>query len=85
MEELIPKVIEFGALAVINVLLIFKGVKAMQELTANISKLTDKVESMSKHIDFIETRLNNLDADVRDMKYVLENLARRLAGKEELK
>lgn len=85
MEELIPKVIEFGALAVINVLLIFKGVKAMQDLTANISKLTDKVESMSKHIDFIETRLNNLDADVRDMKYVLENLARRLAGKEELK
>lgn len=85
MEELIPKVIEFGALAVINVLLIFKGVKAMQELTANISKLTDKVESMSKHIDFIETRLNNLDADLRDMKYVLENLARRLAGKEELK
>lgn len=85
MEELIPKVIEFGALAVINVLLIFKGVKAMQDLTANISKLTDKVESMSKHIDFIETRLNNLDADLRDMKYVLENLARRLAGKEELK
>lgn len=85
MEELIPKVIEFGALAVINVLLIFKGVKAMQDLTANISKLTDKVESMSKHIDFIETRLNNLDADLRDMKYVLENLARRLADKEELK
>lgn len=85
MEELIPKVIEFGALAVINVLLIFKGVKAMQDLTANISKLTDKVESMSKHIDFIETRLNNLDADLRDMKYVLENLARRLVDKEELK
>ena len=75
MEELIPKVIEFGALAVINVLLIFKGVKAMQDLSETVSKLADKVERMN---DATNARFAALELDIRELKNSIEALIRRL-------
>lgn len=82
MEELIPKVIEFGALAVINVLLIFKGVAAMKELSDSVRKLADKVDRMSdyvnSHIALMETRLAETERDLRDIKGSLDILVRRL-------
>lgn len=82
MEELIPKVIEFGALAVINVLLIFKGVAAIKELSESVTKLADKVDRMSdyvnSHITLMETRLAETERDLRDIKGSLDILVRRL-------
>lgn len=75
LEELIPKVIEFGALAVINVLLIFKGVKAMQDLSETVSKLADKVERMA---DATNARFAALELDIRELKNAIEALIRRL-------
>lgn len=82
MEELIPKVIEFGALAVINVLLIFKGVAAMKELSDTIGKLADKVDRMSdymnSHISLIETRIAETEHDLREIRGTLDIIARRM-------
>lgn len=82
MEELIPKVIEFGALAVINVLLIFKGVTAMKELSDTVGKLADKVDRMSdymnSHISLIESRISETERDLREIRGTLDIIARRL-------
>lgn len=75
MEELLPKVIEFGALAVINVLLIFKGVKAMHELSDAISKLTDRIDRMT---DATNARFAALELDIRELKVAIEALIRRI-------
>lgn len=82
MEEMIPKVIEFGALAVINVLLIFKGVAAMKELSDTVGKLADKVDRMAdymnSHISMIETRLAETEHDLREIRGTLDIISRRL-------
>lgn len=82
MEELIPKVIEFGALAVINVLLIFKGVAAIRELSDSVGKLADKVDRMSdyvnSHITLMETRLNEVERDLRNITLTLDIIAKRM-------
>lgn len=77
MEELVPKVIEFGALAVINVLLIFKGVKAMQDLSETVAKLADKVERMT---DATNARFAALELELRALRESVDALVRRLDG-----
>lgn len=77
MEEMIPKVIEFGALAVINVLLIFKGVKAMQDLSETVAKLADKVERIT---DANNARFAALELELRALRESVDALVRRLDG-----
>lgn len=77
MEEMIPKVIEFGALAVINVLLIFKGVKAMQDLSETVAKLADKVERIT---DATNARFAALELELRALRESVDALVRRLDG-----
>lgn len=81
MDELIPKILEYGALAAINLLLIVKGVKAMQDLTAAIDKLANKVDKISerqtalenefrliaRQFEKLETRFENNFRDLRDV------------------
>ena len=80
MEELAPKIIEYGALAVINVLLIFKGVKAIQELTSTIDKLAVSVEKIADRQSNLETEVRLLTRRVEKWEYQLEKLFSDLHG-----
>ena len=77
MEEFIPKVLEYGALAVINVLLIFKGVKSMQELTASIDKLQNLTLSVDKLADKVDKIADRQSALESEIKHRIENLENR--------
>ena len=72
MEEMAPKILEYGALAVINVLLIVKGVKAMQELTTTIDKLANSVEKLSERQSSLETEVRFLTRRVEKLEHQIE-------------
>lgn len=78
MEEImpmLPKIIEIGVLGATTVILIFKGIDRMNELTANLSKLTDKIERMQ---DATNARFAALELDIRDLRNSVDALVRRL-------
>lgn len=62
MEDFIavlPKLIEYGPLGIINILLIFKGIPAMNNLSNAVSKLADR-------IDGFDARVLTLERDIHD-------------------
>ena len=69
MEDFIavlPKLIEYGPLGIINILLIFKGIPAMNNLTNSISKLADK-------IDTVDDRIIVLERDIHDCLHEIKS------------
>ena len=89
MEELVPKMPEYGALAIINVLLIFKGVKAMQELTSSIDKLqalTSIVDKLADKVDKIADRQGALENEIKFLSNRFEKLESRFeSGLQEIR
>ena len=65
MEELIPKVLEMGVLGAINILLIFKGVPAMNKLSESSTQLANAIGRLT---DGVNNRLEIVEHDLRDIK-----------------
>ena len=65
LEELIPKVLEMGVLGAINILLIFKGVPAMNKLSESSTQLANAIGRLT---DGVNNRLEIVEHDLRDIK-----------------
>jgi hypothetical protein len=74
-EELIPKVLETGVLGAINILLIWKGVPAMNKLSESNTQLA---AAIGKLTDSVNNRLDIVEHDLRDIKNSLDLILRRL-------
>lgn len=82
MFEDFPKLLELGALGSICFILIFKGIGKMQNLTDCINVLTNKINeiniTVTNHFNVVDNRLDLLERDLRDIKFDINTLARRL-------
>ena len=79
MEEY-AKLLELGALGLINCILIFKGLDKMQALTNSVSSLSNSVTALSnsvsqlqsqtnflvQHVELLENRLNSFETILRE-------------------
>lgn len=78
----ISKIVELGALGAISFILIFKGIGKMQVLTDSMNILTAKIQELNitvtNHFSIVDNRLDLLERDLRDVKYNIEALLRRL-------
>ena len=74
MEEFLPKILELGVLGTINVLLVFKGVPALSELSRSNDKLAASIDKLN---DSLNNRLTVIEHDLRDIKSTLDILIRR--------
>lgn len=74
MEEFIPKILELGVLGTINVLLVFKGVPALSELSKSNEKLAASIDKLN---DNMNNRLTTIEHDLRDIKSSLDMVLRR--------
>lgn len=78
MEELLtiaPKLLEMGFLGTINVILIWKGVPAMNKLSESNTQLATAIGKLT---DSVNNRLEILEHDLRDIKAGLDTILRRL-------
>ena len=78
MEEIIsiaPKLLEMGFLGTINVILIWKGVPAMNKLSESNTQLANAIGKLT---DNINSRLEIVAHDLRDIKTTLDVLLRRI-------
>lgn len=78
MEELfavMPKLLEMGFLGTINVILIWKGVPAMNKLSESNTQLATAIGRLT---DSVNNRLEMLEHDLRDIKSSLDLILRRL-------
>lgn len=74
MEDFLPKILELGVLGTINVLLVFKGVPALSELSRSNEKLANSIDKLN---DNMNNRLTTIEHDLRDIKSTLDILIRR--------
>ena len=72
----LSKLLELGALGLINFVLIFKGIGRMQELTDSVKDLAETVSNLKISNENIERRLTALEEfvrnELRDIKFKLE-------------
>ena len=64
MIEDLPKLIELGALGIISITLIFKGIDKMEKLTNSIKELTTMINETKKHFDVVDMQLAALNSRV---------------------
>ena len=74
MEDFLPKILELGVLGTINVLLVFKGVPALSELSRSNEKLANSIDKLN---DNMNNRLTTIEHDLRDIKASLDLVLRR--------
>ena len=74
MEELLPKLLELGVLGTINILLVFRGVPALNELSQSNKALAESINKLNENMN---SRLTNIERDLRDIKASLDFVLRR--------
>ena len=84
MEEIILKCAEFGILGVFSLLMLTKGLSALNTLSdsqktlaAAIDKLADKINSMDGRISNIEREVRDLRSDFLETKQMLKSILER--------
>ena len=84
MEEIILKCAEFGILGVFSLLMLTKGLSALNTLSNSqtilataIDKLADKINSMDGRISNIEREVRDLRSDFLETKQMLKSLFER--------
>ena len=84
MEEIILKCAEFGILGVFSLLMLTKGLSALNTLSdsqktlaAAIDKLADKINSMDGRISNIEREVRDLRGDFLETKQMLKSILER--------
>ena len=82
MEDFLPKILELGILGTINVLLVFKGVPALSELSRSNEKLANSIDKLN---DNMNNRLTTIEHDLRDIKTSLDLVLRRFDFYEKAK
>lgn len=82
MEDFFPKILELGILGTINVLLVFKGVPALSELSRSNEKLANSIDKLN---DNMNNRLTTIEHDLRDIKTSLDLVLRRFDFYEKAK
>ena len=80
MLEDIPKLLELGALGVINVILIFKGIDKMQTLTTSVKELS---EAVTANIKTLTDNVTKLQAQTETFNHRFEMLENRISNVEE--
>lgn len=75
MEDFLPKILELGTLGAINIMLVFKGVPALNELAKSNEKLAASIDNLNASMN---TRLTVIEHDLREIKSALDLLLRRL-------
>ena len=83
MFEELPKLVELGALGLINFVLIFKGIGRMQDLTDSINKLVENVGKLQSKTDLIELKLNGFESRLNGFDSKLSGFEPRLGNIEQ--
>lgn len=71
MEELFPKVIEYGVLGFLCCYLVMKGVAAIQALTKVIEKLTEVVNQLQIQSMTTAAKLDSIDHRLSHIEHLL--------------
>lgn len=70
-----PKILEIGALGTINILLIWKGVPALNELSKSNTVLANSIDKLAESVN---NRLTLIERDLSEIKSTLNFVVRRL-------
>jgi len=73
MEELFPKVIEYGVLGFLCCYLVMKGVAAIQALTKVIEKLTETVNNLQIESATTASKLNSIENRLSHIEHLLHS------------
>lgn len=74
-DEMFPRILELGALGVINVLLVWKGVPALNELSKSNVVLANSIDKLAESVN---NRLTLIERDLSEIKSTLQFIIRRL-------
>ena len=74
MEELILKCAEFGVLGVIVLLLLTRGITALNTLTQSQNTLCESINRLYKEVAVIDNRVDVIEQEIKAMKLTLEEI-----------
>ena len=68
MEEMLLKGIELGALGLVTVLLLTKGLSALNTLADSQKTLAKAIDKLADKINFMDGKIANVEREVRDLR-----------------
>lgn len=74
LEEIILKCAEFGVLGVIVLLLLTRGITALNSLTQSQTVLAESINRLYKEVAVIDNRVDTIDREIKQMKLTLEEI-----------
>lgn len=76
MEELLLKYVELGALGIFSLLLLTRGLSALNTLSDSQRTLASAVDKLADKINLMDSRVSDIERELSDIKRVLtENTA----------
>lgn len=83
MEDFVLKCAEFGVLGVIVLLLLTRGLSALNELSKTTTILSKSQEALAGSINKLAEKVANMDTRIINVGYQIEGVERRLDKLEE--
>lgn len=74
MDELFLKSFELGALGLISIFLLTKGLNAIKDLSDSNRQLADAVSKLSDKVNSMEHRFSNFEYEFRTMRTQLDKI-----------
>lgn len=74
LEEIVLKCAEFGVLGVIVLLLLTRGITALNSLTQSQTVLAESINRLYKEVAVIDNRVDTIDREIKQMKLTLEEI-----------
>lgn len=80
MEESLLKLGEFGALGIITVLMLTKGMSALKSITDAMHQLSDTINSFSNRVEEMEKRSLGFEYELKNVSSRLDKIENSLAS-----
>ena len=84
MEEILMKYVELGALGVFSLLLLTKGLSALNllstsltELSKSQEKLADTVSRLAEKVYSVDSRVSNIEREIAEIKLMTKSILER--------
>ena len=77
MEEMILKAVELGALGILCLLLLTKGLNSLTALSDSQKALTQAIEKFTDKINSMDSRITNIERDVLELKQLVKSFLER--------
>lgn len=74
MEEIVLKCAELGALGIFSLLLLTKGLSALNSLSTSLTELSKSQEKLAESVTRLTEKIYNVDSKVENIKAELQDL-----------